>query len=102
MASEIQLKAPFLRSGTKACYRKSRLFSKTAWPAVPNRTDFSVKIIFPSKSGFLAKGANFSLKKGGTMCKNFKGINFGSNIFGQQLLELVRELSDVDYINFVD
>ena len=29
------------------------------------------------------------------MCKNFEGINFGPNIFGLQLLELFRKLSDV-------
>ena len=29
------------------------------------------------------------------MCKKFEGINFGPNIFGQQLLEFFRELSEV-------
>ena len=29
------------------------------------------------------------------MCKKFEGLNFEPNIFGQQLLELFRELSDV-------
>ena len=29
------------------------------------------------------------------MCKKFEGINFGPNIFDQQLLELFRELSDI-------
>ena len=29
------------------------------------------------------------------MCKKFEGINFGLNVFGQQLLELFRELSDI-------
>ena len=29
------------------------------------------------------------------MGKKFEGINFGPNIFGRQLLELFRELSDI-------
>ena len=29
------------------------------------------------------------------MCKKFEGINFGPSVFGQQLLELFCELSDI-------
>ena len=29
------------------------------------------------------------------MCWKFEGINFGPNIFGQQVLELIHEISDI-------
>ena len=96
IASEIQLKAPRVRLRTKPLYRKSRLFvGETARSVVPKSTDFSAKIIFPTKKWFFLQKVQFLFGKGGTMCKNFEGINVGPNIFGQQLLELFHKLSDV-------
>ena len=89
IASEIQLKASLFRSRTKAFYRKSRLFGETARSVAPNRTNFSAKIIFPTKKWFFWQKVQFLFEKGGTVFKNFEGMNFGPNILGQLLLEVL-------------
>ena len=95
MASEIQLKAPLFRSRTEAIYQNSKFFGETTRSVVPTITYFSAKTVFPTKKWLFWQKVQSLFEKGGTMCKKFEGISFGPNIFGQQLLELFRELSDI-------
>ena len=95
MASEMQLKAPLFGQDQSFLPKKVGFSTKQLGLSFQKSTYFSAKTVFPPKKWlFLAKGA-ILFEKGGTMGKKFEGINFGPNIFGQQLLELFHELSDI-------
>ena len=60
---------------------------------------FPRKLFLPPKSCFSDERFHFLFEKGGGKSKKFERINFGPNVFGQQLLEVFRELSDVDFVD---
>ena len=80
IGSEIQPKAPLLRSRTKAFTEKVG-FGEIARSFVRKSNDFSQKLFLQLKSGFSGKILDFLFEKEGTKRKKFQRLNFGPNVF---------------------